>query len=55
MFIEAGRIGSGRFDRGERDDRQRGDAPGTMKGSCLATRELCSMECIASCRALTQS
>lgn len=38
LFIKAGRIGSGRFDRGERDDRQRGDAPGTMKGSCLATR-----------------
>uniref|UniRef100_A0A0L8FQR7 Coiled-coil domain-containing protein 9 n=1 Tax=Octopus bimaculoides TaxID=37653 RepID=A0A0L8FQR7_OCTBM len=32
----AGRIGSGRFDRGERDDRQRGEAPGTKVVSCPA-------------------
>ncbi|XP_052827795.1 uncharacterized protein LOC106881761 isoform X13 [Octopus bimaculoides] len=32
----SGRIGSGRFDRGERDDRQRGEAPGTKVVSCPA-------------------
>lgn len=29
----AGRIGSGRFDRGERDDRQRGEAPGSKENA----------------------
>ena len=36
ICFEAGRIGSGRFDRGERDDRQRGEAPG-QKGITIVS------------------